>query len=222
MTRTLIHTPITKKFIFGLGLMATLLLWVPKSVDAVPLVITKTSFSLAFEDGYGLMPFMPVTDSAFNVVDSVAGDAFVMGRSHHSATPASAAIYLSIVTQTMIGQMVRTDSITMTLGGNVFTAVGYKETGVDADTSTRLRIYVTTKGNLMFIAQLIYNIEDGAGSVARLEEALKSLDIHSIAKIIAMSTKRGNGLSVSSFNIQGRACTPSLARTARIPMFSRH
>jgi hypothetical protein len=145
--------------------------------------------------------------------------AFAQGQKTTGALTAKqlAAIYTSIYTI----DYARTDSSEKVLGKYTFSTVGFKDTAVDSDTTSRFRWYVTTKGSYVFVAWLIYNTDTGPTSIARMETALATLNITVSAGIRHFSATGKDKLPGQYFDIQGRNWDAFPSRMHRIPVFQK-
>jgi hypothetical protein len=186
-------------------------------------LIQKTDFNLTFPSGWMELkyPGTPVNVSGFNVMDTIDNESAAFGQGLQNTGGMTASQLAAIYANAALVEMARTDSTNKVLGNYTFITVGYKDTSVDADTSSRVRIYVTTKGNYVFAAWLVYNTDKGPASLARMEAALATLNITASAAIRHFSATRKDKLPGQYFDIQGRNWDVFSNRMHRIPVFQR-
>ena len=202
-------------------LFVAILLVAPRTAVADPVAITNADFNLTFPDGWMSVPGMPNMDSGFMVIDTGMGDAVATGHGIRLDNNASLSAIVSAYTLLYTGHMARTDSSTKVLGSNSFSTVGYVDTSADGDSTSRVRIFVTTKGNYLFVAWLIYKTGEGDGSVSGMETALASLSITATTGIRGTGVRMTAGLPAAHYDVQGRIKTHFGSRIVPVPLFQK-
>lgn len=200
--------------------MASLL---PRETLCAPLLITKKDFSITFQDGWSVFSFpgVPVNDSGFIVADTGSNEADAYGQGQKITGSLTAKQIAAIYTSIFINDFARTDSSDKKLGKYTFSTAGYKDTSVNGDPTSRIRLYVTTQGNYVFMAIVSYNTDTGLASVARMEIALATLNITALAGIRKHLAFRNDRSPSTNFNIQGRVGDSPSNRILRSPVFQR-
>ncbi len=204
-------------------LIIAMVLALPHETMCAPLLITKKDFSITFPDGWSVLayPGMPVNDSGFIVADTGSNEVAAYGQGQKMTSSLTAKQIVAIYTSASTIDFARTDSSEKKLGKYTFSTVGYKDTSVTGDPTSRIRLYVTTQGNYVFLAWVSYNTDTELTSVARMETALATLNITPIAGIRKRLTYRKDRSPATNFNIQGRAGDFPSNRIPNSPVFQR-
>lgn len=211
------------RFTAASALLSAFLLVSPPLAGAAPLPLEREGYSLTFPDGWDTLPMAAGTEGSFQVYNPELGDnvaAFGNGVPYSSALPAS--FWIDAYTGTLIEGFERTDNSEKTLGGRTFTTSEYKDTTVDGDPDIRLRFYIATQGEFLFISWLSYDVEAGAQVIGEMESALATLEIDASARLVrrpkapGMAEGRGPGLDAL-----GRNRKSLDNRAPRIPLFVR-
>ena len=207
--------------VLSASLFVAILLVAPRRAVSDPVIITNADFHLTFPNGWMTVPGMPTMDSGFMVIDTGMGDAAATAHGTRYDNSASLPVMINAYTMLYTGHMARTDSSTKVLGGNSFSTVGYADTSADGDSTSRVRIYVTTKGSYLFVAWLIYKTGEGTGSIAGLEAALATLSITATSGIRSAEVRMTTSLPAARYDAQGRIRTHFASRVVPVPLFQK-
>ncbi len=206
------------KSIYAFAFFLGALLLAPKATLAAPTVVTKTGFTLTYPDGW-VSP-TPSRDSTYLLMNTATSGAVAYGDGVPLASSLSAAVYVNNLTVAFTAAFQRIDSTNKTLGAYPFVVTTLKDTSASSDSTGRVKIYITTKGNYLFVSWLVYSVADQAAVVAQQEAALASLNITAVAGILSRSTVRGSAAdSRPGFDVQGRTLKPMESRIPRSVWF---
>jgi len=175
--------------------------------EAAPLVIIKSTYSLTYADGWSGLG-APTGDTLYVVMNTAVGGAFAYGEGLALGNGLDAATFSQYLTAAYTMQNARIDSTNKVLGGNTFIISGFRDTSADADTTSRIRTYITNKGNYVFVSWISYKSSDEAAVMAQEEAALATLKITNTAGIRVATVSLAPALLRSQFDIQGRSRKP--------------
>jgi|GEM_PF-2571605 len=219
------RNPILKSFHIQIApafLFAALFL-PPAEGIAAPLPVEKDTYSLTFPDGWVSLPVQSGAEGSFQVYNPELGDevaAFGYGIPTTAALPPT--LWIDTYTQALIGEFARTDSSEKKLGDYDFKTSEFKDTTEDGNPDTRIRIYIATQGDFLFLSWLTYSVGDGDPVVTEFETALTTLQIDASAPIVRRARMPGAvGNQGPRLDVLGRNWNPAGDRAPRIPVFTR-
>lgn len=202
-------------------LAAILLLLAPLAALAVPLTIVKSAYTLTYADGWATSPFLPSNDSMSMVMKDFGGDdgnAVTWTHGQTGVTENTAPIFINALTMAYNQGFERIDSSTKVLGGKTFHTTTWRDTGVDSDSTARVKVYAVQQGSFLFVSWLVYNTPDGDGSVAEVEAALASLTI-TASGIRRFAWNRQTHQARARIDILGRTWQPNTGHIPKGPFF---
>lgn len=205
------------------ALLSAAFLIAPMAAMAAPLPVEKSTYSLTFPDGWQDAGLGMSGDTSYVVMNEDLGDNVVAwGYGLTFVNPIQAALLIRAYTMAFSTQYARTDSSQKTLGGHVFTTSEYEDTTTSEDSTARVRVYITTKGNFMFLTYVFYDSEVEDEVVGQMEAALATLEIKASSSLHRVTRVPTVGESIRSMDVLGRIRSPAKAAQARVPSYRIH
>jgi len=210
----------TKLFRRALLAFLTLAIFLPTLSVAAPLMITTQDFSLTYPEGWS--SFAAVKDSSSYSALGITRGGTAFGVGEHISNEGEVVISSAILSQTVLTNYQRLDSTNLTLGKYVFAVRTYKgAAGSKADTASRIKIYITHKGNYIFLSYMVYTTASASTAVADQNAAMASLTITATSAIhVVKQNAILNSRTSASKNIFDLRGKNGANRSARTPLFT--
>ena len=200
-------------------LIVTMVIFLSASAShAAPVLVTKNDFSLTYPDGW-MNPGIAQGDSIYFLMSQASEGAVVSGSGIHIGPGINAAQYVKIVTMAYTKSAQRVDSTTKTIGAHSFSIATYTDTSIGGDTTSRVRVYVTSSGQFLFVSWVIYQNTAAAAVIAQQEMALASLKISVITGIGSLSVTLNPDSHRNGFDILGRNRLPFSRSIHRVSVY---
>ncbi len=176
--------------------------------------ITKKNFTITYQNNWEPLPLLSIpglpipaqstSDSTYTLIDTALGGAISNGNSFELKQNISAATFIGIWSGIGLGisGLPSTDSSTLVLGKYSFISKGFVQA---QDSSQRVRMYATSQGSIVFIANIVYPSEHPEYR-AQMEAAMATLNITASAGIHSQpfSKTEGQKQNQNHFNILGQ------------------